>query len=217
MKTAIYARVSTKDKGQDTENQLRELRQFAESSGWTITTEYIDHESAKSGDRNQFQAMLTEASKRKFKAVLVWALDRFTREGIEATFGYVRQLKDGGVDFISYTEPHFRTTGPAGTLMLAVAAWIAEQERKRISDRTKAGMETARLRGKTLGRPVKRIDEARVRELHCARNGVVKIAAILSNDGQKVSRETVRRVLRRGSAGVLIEIARGPKGSTKDA
>jgi DNA invertase Pin-like site-specific DNA recombinase len=102
------------------------------------------------------------------RIALVWALDRFTREGIEVTFAYVRQLKDGGVDFISYTEPHFRTTGPAGTFMLAVAAWIAEQERKRISDRTKTGMETARLRGKVLGRPVKQIDATRVQELHFA-------------------------------------------------
>jgi DNA invertase Pin-like site-specific DNA recombinase len=67
---------------------------------------------------------------RKFKIVVVWALDRFTREGIEATFNYIRQLKDGGVDFVSYTEAHFRTTGPAGSLMLTVAAWMAEQERK---------------------------------------------------------------------------------------
>jgi DNA invertase Pin-like site-specific DNA recombinase len=42
MRVAVYARVSTKDKGQDTLNQLRELRQFAEASGWTIAKEYID-------------------------------------------------------------------------------------------------------------------------------------------------------------------------------
>lgn len=197
MRIAIYARVSTKDKGQDTQNQIRELRQFAESSGWTIAREFIDHESAKNGERDQFQEMLAEASKRKFKAVLVWALDRFTREGIGATFDYVRKLKSNGVDFISYSEAHFRTTGPAGDLMLAVAAWIAEQERKRISDRTKAGMETARRKGKALGRPVKKIDTARVIQLHKAGNGVIKIAAALSVGGQKVSRETVRRALRR--------------------
>jgi len=195
VKVALYARVSTKDKGQDTENQIRELRQFAESSGWTIAHEYIDHESAKNGERDQFQAMLTDASKRKFKAVLVWALDRFTREGIGATFDYVRKLKANGVDFISYTEAHFRTTGPAGELMLAVAAWIAEQERKRISDRTRAGMETARRRGKVLGRPAKRIDSAQVLRLHAAGNGVLKIAKQLTAAGAPVSRETIRRIV----------------------
>ena len=183
--------------GQDTENQLRELRAFVDSSGWTIAKEYIDHQSAKSGERDQFQSMLTDASKRKFKAVVVWALDRFTREGIGATFDYIRKLRANGVDFISYTEAHFRTTGPAGDLMLAVAAWIAEQERKRISDRTKAGMETARRRGKVLGRPPKKFDAARVMAMKKAGNGVIKIAAALSVGGQKVSRETVRRILRR--------------------
>src|SRR5215467_12212992 len=44
---ALYARVSTKDKGQETENQLRQLRDFAIHSGWTIVAEYIDHESAR--------------------------------------------------------------------------------------------------------------------------------------------------------------------------
>jgi DNA invertase Pin-like site-specific DNA recombinase len=195
VKVVIYARVSTKDKGQDTENQLRELREFAESSGWVIVKEYIDHASGKNGDRDQLQAMMNDATRRKLKGLLVWALDRLTREGIEQTFAYVRQLTDHGVDFISYTEAHFRTTGPAGTLMLAVAAWIAEQERKRISDRTKAGMQTARLKGKVLGRPVVKIDRARVLELHTSGNSLAKIAAVLSTEGQQVSRETVRRVL----------------------
>jgi|SRR5690242_13220904 len=196
MKVAIYARVSTKDKGQDTENQIRELREFVQSSGWTIIREYIDRETAKHGDREQFQAMLADAGKRKFKAVLVWALDRFTREGIEQTFAYIRQLKDGGVDFISYSEPHFRTTGAAGSLMLAVAAWIAEQERKRIGERTKAGMETARRKGKVLGRPRVHLSRSEVFKLHAAGAGVAKIAAQLTASGIKVSRETVRRLLR---------------------
>lgn len=220
MKIAIYARVSKERcnscgkpregctckefQGQDTENQLRELREFAAESKYTITREYIDHESAKSGERDEFQMMLQDAGKRKFKAVLVWALDRFTREGIEATFAYVRTLKDGGCDFISYTEPHFRTTGPAGSLMLAVAAWIAEQERKRISDRTKAGLVTARAKGKRLGRPVKDVSHARVMELHSRLHertgkpfGVARIAAELMAEGVLVSRETVRRILGR--------------------
>lgn len=191
---AIYARVSTNDKGQDTENQLRELRRFAADSGWTVGHEYVDHVTGSGKrERGQFDAMLKDATRRKFRAVLVWALDRLTREGIEKTFGYVRHLKDNGVDFVSYTEAHFRTTGPAGSLMLAVAAWIAEQERKRISDRTKAGMETARLKGKVIGRPAAKVNAAAVMALHAEGKGVMKIAAELGG----VSRETVRRILKR--------------------
>ena len=46
----LYARVSTKDKGQDVENQLAQLREFAAKQDWTITREYIDHVSGKSSN-----------------------------------------------------------------------------------------------------------------------------------------------------------------------
>jgi ribulose bisphosphate carboxylase small subunit len=45
----IYARVSTREKGQDTENQLFQLREYCARQGWTIAHEYMDHESAKTG------------------------------------------------------------------------------------------------------------------------------------------------------------------------
>lgn len=150
---AIYARVSTTDKGQDTENQLFQLREYCARAGWRISQEYVDHVSGKSGEREAFKQLFEDASRRKFDIVLVWALDRFTREGVWATFDYVRQLTRHGIQFESYSEAHFRTTGPAGELMLAIAAWIAKQERLRISDRTKAGVDRARRAGKHIGRP----------------------------------------------------------------
>lgn len=153
MQAAIYARVSTKDKRQDTSNQLVQLREYCACQSWKIAEEYIDHESAKSGDRAAFKRLFSDASRRKFDVVLVWALDRFTREGVLETFTYVEKLRAFGVAFESYTEAHFRTTGPAGELMLAVAAWIAKQERLRISERTKAGLDRARREGKHCGRP----------------------------------------------------------------
>jgi len=82
---ALYARVSTKDKGQEVENQLRQLREFAERSGWTIAAEYIDHESGKVSDREQFQQMFEDASKRQFDVLLFWSLDRLSREGVLPT------------------------------------------------------------------------------------------------------------------------------------
>lgn len=160
---AVYARVSTTDKGQDTENQLHQLREYCARSGWRIAKEYVDHVSGKSGERDAFKQLFEDASRKLFDVVLVWALDRFTREGVYETFGYIRKLTASGIQFESYTEAHFRTTGPAGELMLAIAAWIAKQERARISERTKAGMDRAKRAGKKCGRPrrVFRIDEAR--------------------------------------------------------
>lgn len=153
MTAAIYARVSTKDKGQDTENQLVALREYCQRHGWKIAGEYIDHVSGKTGEREAFRRLFEDASRRIFDVVIVWALDRFTREGVFETFDYVRKLTLNGVQFESYTEAHFRTTGPAGELMLAIAAWIAKQERLRISERTKAGVARAKREGKHCGRP----------------------------------------------------------------
>jgi DNA invertase Pin-like site-specific DNA recombinase len=77
-------------------------------------------------------------------------LDRLTRPGVYETFNYVRRLTSYGVRFESYTEAHFRTTGPAGELMLAVAAWIAQQDAH-----TKARLQRAKRQGQVLGRPAR--------------------------------------------------------------
>jgi DNA invertase Pin-like site-specific DNA recombinase len=152
-RVAIYTRVSTLGTGQDTENQAIQLREYATRQGWMITAEYIDHATGKHSDRDAFRRLFDGASRREFDIVLVWALDRFTREGVLETFEHIRRLTNYGIAFESYTEQHFRTTGPAGELMLGIAAWIAKQERIRISDRTKAGLERARRQGKVPGRP----------------------------------------------------------------
>ena len=152
---AIYVRISTLDKGQDTENQLHQLRTYAAHQRYEIVSIYEDHVSGKTGEREAFRRLFEDASRRCFDVVLVWALDRLTREGVFETFDYIRKLTGYGVAFESYTEAHFRTTGPAGELMLAIAAWIAKQERTRIAERTRAGVERARRQGKHCGRPRK--------------------------------------------------------------
>src|SRR6266446_9876876 len=94
MRIAIYARVSTDDKGQDPENQLRQLRQWCASAGHELVHEYVDHESGRKGtkDRKQFAALFEDAHKRKFDCVLFWALDRFTREGMVPTIMHLQRL-----------------------------------------------------------------------------------------------------------------------------
>src|SRR5262244_2515135 len=94
MRIAVYARVSTDDKGQDPENQLRQLRQWCASAGHELVHEYGDHESGRKGtkDRRQFAALFEDAHKRKFDCVLFWALDRFTREGMVPTILHLQRL-----------------------------------------------------------------------------------------------------------------------------
>jgi DNA invertase Pin-like site-specific DNA recombinase len=153
MKTAIYTRVSKNDGTQDPENQLRELRVFCERQGWEIVEVYTDFASGKRSDRVSFKRMMADASKRKFDTVTFWAMDRFSREGIEATLSYLRQLEGYKVGFRSYQEPFFDSAGPFKELMIAMFASFASLERAKISERTLAGLAKARSQGRVGGRP----------------------------------------------------------------
>lgn len=94
MRVAIYARVSTKEKGQDTENQLHQLRAFAEQHG-PIYRVFTDQESGGKADRAEFKQLLLEAYQQKFDLVVFWRLDRFSREGTLTTLAFVKSLGGG--------------------------------------------------------------------------------------------------------------------------
>jgi DNA invertase Pin-like site-specific DNA recombinase len=156
MRVAIYARVSTDDKGQDPENQLRELRDWASNSGHTISREYVDYESGRNGakKRKQFGALFDDAAKRKFDCVLFWSLDRFSREGMAQTIIHLQRLSSYGVAFHSYTEPHLATDNElVRNVLLALLSSLAKVEAQKISERTRAGMSRARAKGIKIGRP----------------------------------------------------------------
>ena len=152
---AIYARVSTDDKGQDPENQLAQLRAWCESAGHKIVAEYVDHESGRKGinGRKQFNQLFEDASRRKFDIVLFWALDRFSREGMVPTINYLQRLDSHGVAFHSYTESHLATDNEfVRNILLAVMSSLAKVEAEKISERVKAGLQRAVAKGKKLGR-----------------------------------------------------------------
>src|SRR6185503_9203185 len=86
---ALYARVSTKDGRQDTENQLFALREYCAKRGWQIAGEYVDHETGGTSKRQHFQRMFADARNRKFNLVLFWSLDRLSREGVKATLDHL--------------------------------------------------------------------------------------------------------------------------------
>jgi DNA invertase Pin-like site-specific DNA recombinase len=153
MKTAIYARVSTKDGRQDTENQLRQLRAFAETQGWTVVHEYVDRASGKRSDREQFQRMFTAASKREFDLVLFWSLDRLSREGTVETLNHLQRLTGYGVCYRSFTEQYLDSTGIFKEAVIGILAAVAKQERVRLSERTIAGLQRAKAQGRVGGRP----------------------------------------------------------------
>lgn len=150
MTVAIYARVSTKDKGQTNENQLRELRAFAERLGYTIYKEYCDQESGGSAERPQFQKLFADAYQRRFDVVLFWSLDRFSREGVTETLNHLQRLTATGVQFKSFTEQYLDSTGLFRDAIIGFLAAIAKQERVRFSERIKAGQARS---NKVPGRP----------------------------------------------------------------
>jgi hypothetical protein len=102
MRVALYAGVSTKDKGQDYENQLQDLREFVGRKAadvWTLAGEYTDRFSAKNSDRFAFGQLFEDASRRKFDMVLFWSLDRFSREGVRETLQHLQKLDSYGVQW----------------------------------------------------------------------------------------------------------------------
>jgi DNA invertase Pin-like site-specific DNA recombinase len=169
MKCAIYARVSTKNGGQDPLNQVAQLREYCQKQGWEIAGEYIDLCSGKNGDRPQFKAMFDAAYRREFDVVLFWSLDRFSREGVLETLQHLQKLTSYNVSFKSFTEQYLDGTGVFRDAVLAILAAIAKQERVRLSERTLAGLERARKQGRVGGRPkVNRLrdkDAAKIRRL----------------------------------------------------
>ena len=149
MTAAIY----TRDKGQTNDNQLHELRAFAERLGYTIYKEYCDQESGGTADRAQFQQVLLDSHQRRFDVVLFWSLDRFSREGVTETLNYLQKLAAAGVQFKSFTEQFLDSTGVFKDAIIGFLAAIAKQERVRLSERTKAGLARVRAKGQKLGRP----------------------------------------------------------------
>ena len=185
-RAALYVRVSTKE--QTAENQERELRQWAARLGLEVVSKYTDTASGARSDRAALAAVLAGAHRREFDALLIWSLDRLSREGIGSMARYMEQLKAAGVRVMSHQEPWLDTGGPVGELLVAIFAWVAQQERQRIGERVRAGLARARAQGVRLGRKPRAVDLEEVRRRRIRGQGWKKIARAL-----KVPTRTLRR------------------------
>ena len=164
-RVAIYARVSTVDKGQDPETQLLVLREYAARRACVIVGEYVDYASGTREDRPQYQALFSAARRRQFDIVLVWRYDRFARS-TQALVQALKEFQSLGVDFISYQE-NIDTTTPQGEMIFTVMASLAQFESALMSERVKAGMARAKAQGKRISRaPIAKGMQVRIAELH---------------------------------------------------
>ncbi len=152
MSAAIWARVSTEE--QDPENQVRQLEAWAKLRGFEVVRTYQSQNSGwKGAHLKELSEVYQDARRGAFKVLLVWALDRLSREGPLPTLEIVHRLGQYGVQVLSMQEPWTETTGELRDLLLAIAGWVARMESHRRSERTKAGMQRARAEGKQIGRP----------------------------------------------------------------
>lgn len=191
---ALYARCSTSD--QSVALQLDGLRDYAQARGFEIVEEYVDEGvSGAKARRPALDRLLNDAHKRRFDAVLVWKLDRLGRS-LSHLVRVVEQLDSLAVDLISLSDPGLDTTGPGGRLIFHVLASVAEFERELIRERTRAGMQAAKRRGKRIGRPRAQIPISKAQELLDAGLSMSAVAVELD-----VSRATLQRRLKKVSQG----------------
>ena len=138
MNAVIYARYSSDSQREESiECQLRECREYAERNNMTIVGTYIDRAlSAKTADRPEFQHMIKDSAKELFEIVLVWKLDRFSRDRYDSAH-YKHILKKNGVKVISAKE-HI-SEGPEGIILEAMLEGYAEFYSAELSEKIHRG------------------------------------------------------------------------------
>ena len=152
MKVVIYSRVSTTE--QTVDNQVQVLESWAQQRGFELLEVYKENESAwRNGHQKELTRLVSDARKREFDTVLVWSLDRLSREGAAKILNIINTLGRYEVKVLSYQEPWTEAPGELSELLFAIAGWVARMESQRRSERTIAGLARVRAQGKRLGRP----------------------------------------------------------------
>lgn len=191
MTCAIYARVSTRDKGQDTANQIAPLIEYATKMGWQYTV--YEEEISAVKKRPKFNEMMEAARLRKVDIVLCWKLDRFARSIVDFIHS-IQELDRNGVRFIALTQAiDTDKNNPASRLMMNILAAFAEFERELISERTRAGLQRKQKEGININQwKIKQADNAAAMyRLHLDQVSLRDIAKRYN-----VSAETVRSRIR---------------------
>ena len=153
MNAVIYARYSSDNQREESiEGQLRECKEYADQNGITVVRTYIDRAlSAKTDSRPQFQQMIHDSATHTFEAVLVWKLDRFSRNRYDSAH-YKRILKNNRVHVVSVTEPISNT--PEGIMLESLLEGMAEYYSAELAEKVSRGHKENALKAKFNGGPV---------------------------------------------------------------
>ena len=150
MKAVIYARYSSDSQREESiEGQLRECTEYAERNGITVLRSYIDRAlSARTADRPEFQNMIKDSEQKLFDVVLIWKLDRFSRDRYDSAH-YKRILKKNGVKVISVKENI--SDGPEGIILESMLEGYAEYYSAELSEKIHRGQKENALKGRNNG------------------------------------------------------------------
>ena len=193
-----YARVSTAEQNLDLQ-----LDAFLKE-GIDTKNIYTDKVSSSQEERKSLGKLLDYA--REGDTIVVWKLDRLARSLIHFT-NFINQLNEKGVKFRSITEPFLDTTDKSShsQFIVNLFAALAQLERDIIIERTKAGLESARRRGKVLGAPKGLSKKNQQKAVLCEEyfnEGELTVTEIC--DRLEISRATYYKYLRiRGLSGKL--------------
>jgi DNA invertase Pin-like site-specific DNA recombinase len=163
IRVALYSRVSTD--GQNMDGQESEMKEYAKHRGWEVTRMYRDKMSGTKSSRPELDELMADAKKRKMDIVLVWRFDRFARS-VSHLLQALEMFRTVGIEFVSISE-QVDTSTPTGKMVFTVLGAVAELERSLIAERVRMGLQSAKKKGKRLGRPP-------IRHLNTAELGKVR-------------------------------------------
>jgi len=185
MRVFLYARVSTDDKEQTPESQLMKCREYAHIHNHKILGEYADI--GVSGDSLIWDRPAGKNAKASFidsnkvDGIIVFSVDRYSRESPIKVLQQIAHLKERGIKFISITEPPFNMDSefaePLQYMLTWFSNWFLVQHKKKV----RAGMDRAKTKGTRSGKPIGRPKlsgwyKNRIREYHAQGVSMKKIA-----------------------------------------
>ena len=193
MKAVIYTRISTSDKGQTVDNQLRILREVAEKKGYEVVQELSDEgiSGAKGRDeREGFNELIKGAIRKEFDIILCWDISRLGRS-LKHLVSFLEDIQSAKCDLYIH-QSGVDTTTASGKMMFQLLSVFSEFERTLIRERVIAGQQRAKLEGKHIGRKTN-VNDAVITAVYQLRQNNVPIKKIATD--LKIGVGTVYKIL----------------------